>query len=172
VTEIAARWTAARENMEKRHMEQVKQAAGDMDYEIAQQKIVNTKKGIDQRLALNELERQRELKRELDSATTTNVGVDRINELYDLKKKQIEQQGFGVFGSFNAAALEAMFPHQAAAWPDKSETNAPDKNSLIGAQGNGGAGVENNTKRAADMLEKLYQLIKNLPLGGGSFFVG
>lgn len=105
---IASQWAAERAQAEIRQAREVADARHELDVEIEQERMALMKRGLSERLAQLEIERREALRREEDPRTTTGVGADRINALYDLREQRARMLGQSGAGSFSAAELSRM----------------------------------------------------------------
>jgi len=92
IAEIQGRYAKEREAREKREAEARARAQGDLAYEVARLEIQAAKDGLEERLALIELERERELA----EAAKAGLGTeDAINRKHDLRAKLARQAAGG-----------------------------------------------------------------------------
>lgn len=105
---VYAQWAAARANLLRQQTLQVTDATHEMDVEIERAQNALSKRGLAARLADLEIERRERLRQEADPRTTTGIGKDKINALYDLKRQQELLGTRSAAGSFSARELSRM----------------------------------------------------------------
>ena len=106
--QIKARWDQDRANKVQQQALEVADAQREMDLDVEKTRIELGKRGLAQRLAELAVERREALRREADPRTTTGVGADRINQLYDLRTRMEASRARSSAGSFAVREIARM----------------------------------------------------------------